>query len=207
MYLHLRFHSFVRPTTPGGIWRALSTASSAPKTVGHIVGIDLGTTHTCVSFMDSKKPRVIPDSDGYRTCPSIVAFTPDGNRLVGYPAKRQALLNPRNTITAAKRLIGRKFDDKEVQQERATASFAIVPARNGDAWVEVLGKQYSPSQISAYVLMKMKDTAEKFLGIHSCTRCSHNTHQLSLTHMCSMTAFCFVAPEFHFVDVSWFRTQ
>lgn len=146
----------------------LNAAEQSRKRVGHIIGIDLGTTHTCVSILDGKVPRVIADSSGYRTTPSIVAFTADGLRLVGYPAKSQALLNPENTITAAKRLIGRKFDDPKVQEERKTASFKIVPAVNGDAWVEVHGKQYSPSQISAFLLMKMKETAEAYLGKYGC---------------------------------------
>jgi hypothetical protein len=132
-----------------------------------IVGIDLGTTQSCVSFMDGKKPRVIPDGEGNNTTPSIVAFTKAGERLVGHPAKRQALINPENTITAAKRLIGRKYDHPQVQQEKKMASFEIVPASNGDAWVNINGKQYSPSQISAFVLMSMKEAADKYLGAQS----------------------------------------
>ena len=131
---------------------------------GHVLGIDLGTTHTCVSVMDGKQPRIIPDQDGLRTTPSVVAFSAHGERVIGYPAKRQALLNPKNTVTAAKRLIGRKFDDANVQLERKTASFEIIPAANGDAWIQVADKQYSPSQIGAYLLMKMKTIAGSFLG-------------------------------------------
>lgn len=114
--------------------------------------------------MDGGKPQVIPDSEGHRTTPSIVAFTKTGERLVGHAAKRQALINPTNTITAVKRLIGCKFDHPQVQLEKKTASFEIVPASNGDAWVEVNGNQHSPSQISAFVLMAMKEAADKFLG-------------------------------------------
>ncbi len=113
--------------------------------------------------MDGKQPRIIPDDEGLRTTPSVVAFA-GGERILGYAAKRQALINPKNTVTAAKRLIGRKFDDPNVQLERKTASFEIVPAANGDAWVQVDGKQYSPSQIGAYLLMKMKAISEAFLG-------------------------------------------
>jgi molecular chaperone DnaK len=138
-------------------------AKDVPRGRGYVIGIDLGTTHTCVSVMDGKQPRVIPDADGHRTTPSIVAIT-GGQRLIGYAAKRQALLSPRNTVAAAKRLIGRKYDDPEVQQERRTASFEIVPAKNGDAWIRLDGKDYSPSQIGAYILMKMKEAAQADLG-------------------------------------------
>jgi len=131
---------------------------------GHVIGIDLGTTNSCVSVMDGKTPRVIENAEGSRTTPSVVAFTKDGERLVGTPAKRQAVTNPANTVSATKRLIGRRFDDKEVQKDMKTQSYKIVRSSNGDAWVEAQGKLYSPSQMGAFVLTKMKDTASNFLG-------------------------------------------
>jgi len=131
---------------------------------GHVIGIDLGTTNSCVSVMDGKTPRVIENAEGSRTTPSVVAFVKDGERLVGTPAKRQAVTNPANTVGATKRLIGRRFDDKAVQEDMKTQSYKIVKASNGDAWVEAQGKLYSPSQMGAFVLTKMKDTASSFLG-------------------------------------------
>lgn len=131
---------------------------------GHVIGIDLGTTNSCVSVMDGKTPRVIENAEGSRTTPSVVAFVKDGERLVGTPAKRQAVTNPANTIGATKRLIGRRFDDKAVQEDMKTQSYKIVKSSNGDAWVEAQGKLYSPSQMGAFVLTKMKDTAASFLG-------------------------------------------
>jgi len=131
---------------------------------GHVIGVDLGTTNSCVSVMDGKTPRVIENAEGSRTTPSIVAFVKDGERLVGTPAKRQAVTNPANTISATKRLIGRRFEDKTVQEDMKTQSYKIVKASNGDAWVEAHGKLYSPSQMGAFVLSKMKDTASNFLG-------------------------------------------
>ena len=129
-----------------------------------IIGIDLGTTNSCVAIMEGKNARVIENSEGHRTTPSVVAFSEDGERLVGHPAKRQAVTNPKNTIYAAKRLIGRTFDDPLTKEDMKQVPYKIVRAPNGDAWIEVLGKQYSPSQISSIVLTKMKETAEGYLG-------------------------------------------
>ncbi len=129
-----------------------------------VIGIDLGTTNSCVAVMDGKEPRVIENAEGARTTPSMIAFTKDGERLVGQPAKRQAVTNPQNTLYAIKRLIGRPFNDKQVQEMMKTAPFDIIKGDNGDAWVEIDGEKYAPSQISAMVLQKMKETAESFLG-------------------------------------------
>jgi len=129
-----------------------------------IIGIDLGTTNSCVAIMEGSQPKVIENSEGARTTPSVVGFTEDGQRLVGLPAKRQAVTNPTNTVYATKRLIGRQFTDPEVQKEAAMVPFKIVKGPNGDAWVEARGKKYSPSEIGAFVLMKMKETAEAYLG-------------------------------------------
>jgi molecular chaperone DnaK len=129
-----------------------------------IIGIDLGTTNSCVAIMEGKDPRVVENAEGARTTPSIIAFTKDGERLVGQPAKRQAVTNPDNTLYAVKRLIGRRFDDTEVQKMKAKAPFKIVEGDNGDAWVEIDGEKYAPAQISAMVLTKMKESAEAFLG-------------------------------------------
>ena len=129
-----------------------------------VIGIDLGTTNSCVAVMDGKEPRVIENAEGARTTPSMVAFTKDGERLVGQPAKRQAVTNPESTLFAIKRLIGRRFDDAEVKDMASKAPFHIVKGDNGDAWVEVDGEKMAPSQISAMVLQKMKETAESFLG-------------------------------------------
>jgi molecular chaperone DnaK len=128
------------------------------------IGIDLGTTNSCVAVMEGSKPRVIENSEGARTTPSFVAFTDDGQVLVGQPAKRQSITNPENTIYAIKRLIGRRYDDPIVEKDKQMVSYKIVPGPNGDAWVEVRGKKYSPSQISAFILTKMKETAEANLG-------------------------------------------
>ena len=128
-----------------------------------VIGIDLGTTNSCIAIMDGSKPRVIENSEGARTTPSIVAFT-DDERLVGQPAKRQAVTNPENTIFAVKRLIGRRFDDKDLSKDKKHMPFAVVDGGNGDAWVESKGEKYSPSQISAFILGKMKETAESYLG-------------------------------------------
>jgi molecular chaperone DnaK len=114
--------------------------------------------------MDGDKPRVIENSEGHRTTPSMVAFTKDGERLVGQPAKRQAITNPENTIFAVKRLIGRRFDDPLTEKDIKLVPYKIVKSPNGDAWVEAQGEKYSPSQISAFILQKMKETAENFLG-------------------------------------------
>jgi molecular chaperone DnaK len=129
-----------------------------------IIGIDLGTTNSCVAIMEGGKPKVIENSEGDRTTPSIVAFTKDGEVLVGQSAKRQAVTNPGNTIAAVKRLIGRKFTDEVVQKDVGMVSYKIVKADNGDAWVEVQGKKMAPQEVSARVLMKMKKTAEDYLG-------------------------------------------
>ncbi|RMA42822.1 molecular chaperone DnaK [Rhodophyticola porphyridii] len=128
-----------------------------------VIGIDLGTTNSCVAIMDGSQPRVIENSEGARTTPSIVGFT-DDERLVGQAAKRQAVTNPDNTIFAVKRLIGRRVDDAEVEKDKALVPYSIVDGGNGDAWVEVNGEKYSPSQISALILGKMKETAESYLG-------------------------------------------
>ena len=129
-----------------------------------IIGIDLGTTNSCVALMEGDKPKVIENSEGARTTPSIIAFTKDGERLVGQPAKRQAVTNPDKTLYGIKRLIGRRFDDAEVQKMAKLAPFKIVKGDNGDAWVEIDGKKFAPAQISAMVLKKMKETAESHLG-------------------------------------------
>src|SRR5487761_2246627 len=129
-----------------------------------VIGIDLGTTNSCVAIMEGGKPRVIENSEGDRTTPSIVAFTKDNEVLVGQPAKRQAVTNPQNTLFAVKRLIGRKFSDDVVQRDVKMVPYKIARADNGDAWVEVQGKNLSPPEISARVLMKMKKTAEDYLG-------------------------------------------
>jgi len=129
-----------------------------------IIGIDLGTTNSCVAVMDGSSPKVIENAEGARTTPSIVAFTDDGERLVGQPAKRQAVTNPDKTFFAIKRLIGRTFDDPMTKKDIGLVPYRIVKANNGDAWVEAAGKQYSPSQISAFILQKMKETAEAYLG-------------------------------------------
>jgi len=138
--------------------------ASDGKVTGVVIGIDLGTTNSCVAVMEGKNPRVIENAEGSRTTPSVVAFTKDGERIVGMPAKRQAVTNAQNTLFATKRLIGRRFDDPEVQKDMKTVSYKIVKSSNGDAWVEANGKMYSPSQIGAFVLTKMKETAESFLG-------------------------------------------
>ncbi len=129
-----------------------------------VIGIDLGTTNSCVAIMDGKEPRVVENSEGTRTTPSMVAFAKDGERLVGQPAKRQAVTNPDNTLFGIKRLIGRRFNDPQVQKMKEHAPFKIIEGENGDAWVEIDGEKYAPSQISAMVLKKMKETAESFLG-------------------------------------------
>ncbi|CAM3730386.1 molecular chaperone DnaK [Rheinheimera salexigens] len=132
--------------------------------MGRIIGIDLGTTNSCVAILDGDKPRVLENAEGTRTTPSIIAYAEDGEVLVGQPAKRQAVTNPKNTLFAIKRLIGRRFEDEEVQRDIKIMPFAIVKADNGDAWVEVKGKKLAAPQISAEVLKKMKKTAEDYLG-------------------------------------------
>lgn len=132
--------------------------------MGRIIGIDLGTTNSCVAILDGDKPKVLENAEGTRTTPSIIAYTEDGEVLVGQPAKRQAVTNPKNTLFAIKRLIGRRFEDEEVQRDIKIMPFSIVKADNGDAWVEVKGKKLAAPQISAEVLKKMKKTAEDYLG-------------------------------------------
>ena len=132
--------------------------------MGKVIGIDLGTTNSCVAVMDGKTPKVIENAEGMRTTPSIVAFSDDGERLVGQPAKRQAVTNPERTFFAVKRLVGRRYDDPMVEKDKKLVPYKIVKASNGDAWVEADGKTYSPSQVSAFILQKMKETAEAHLG-------------------------------------------
>ncbi|KAK6909932.1 chaperone DnaK [Kwoniella mangroviensis CBS 10435] len=134
------------------------------KVSGPVIGIDLGTTNSCVSIFEGGAPKVLENAEGARTTPSVVAFTKDGERLVGQPARRQAVVNGENTIFASKRLIGRKFKDAEVQKDIGNVPFKIVAHTNGDAWVEARGEKYSPSQIGAFVVGKMKDTASAYLG-------------------------------------------
>ena len=132
--------------------------------MGKVIGIDLGTTNSCVSVMEGGTPKVIENAEGARTTPSIVAFAKDGERLIGQPAKRQAVTNPDNTIFAVKRLIGRRFDDPVTKKDTELVPYHIVKGANGDAWVQAGGEDYSPSQISAFILQKMKETAEAYLG-------------------------------------------
>src|SRR3979409_2432773 len=132
--------------------------------MGKIIGTDLGTTNSCVAIMEGGKPKVIENSEGARTTPSIVAYMEDGEILVGAPAKRQAVTNARNTIYAVKRLIGRKFDEKETQKDVKLMPYGLARADNGDAWVEGRGKKIAPQQVSAEILRKMKKTAEDYLG-------------------------------------------
>jgi molecular chaperone DnaK len=132
--------------------------------MGKVIGIDLGTTNSCVAVMDGGKPKVIENSEGARTTPSIVAFTRDGQRLIGQPAKRQAVTNPDNTLFAIKRLIGRRFEDPMTKKDMGLVPYKITKGKNGDAWVNAGGEDYSPSQVSAFILQKMKETAESYLG-------------------------------------------
>ncbi|KAJ3164969.1 70-kilodalton heat shock protein [Geranomyces variabilis] len=141
---------------------ASSTASDKPQ--GTVIGIDLGTTNSCVAVMDGKTPRVLENAEGGRTTPSVVAFTKDGDLLVGTPAKRQQVVNYENTFFATKRLIGRRFDDKEVQKDIGIVPYKIVRHSNGDAWLEARGKKYSPAQIGAFILQNLKEAAQNFLG-------------------------------------------
>ena len=134
------------------------------ETMSKVIGIDLGTTNSCVAVMDGGKPKVVENSEGARTTPSIVAFTKDNERLIGQPAKRQAVTNGDNTIFAVKRLIGRRFDDPVTKKDTELVPYDIVKGKNGDAWVQAGGEDYSPSQISAFILQKMKETAESYLG-------------------------------------------
>ncbi len=129
-----------------------------------VIGIDLGTTNSCVAVMEGGKPKVVENSEGARTTASMVAFTKDNERLIGQPAKRQAVTNPENTLFAVKRLIGRRYADPTVEKDKGMVPFNIVDGGNGDAWVEARGQKYSPSQVSAFILQKMKETAEAYLG-------------------------------------------
>ena len=129
-----------------------------------VIGIDLGTTNSCVAIMEGTQAKVLENAEGARTTPSVVAFSDTDEKLVGQPAKRQAVTNPENTLFAVKRLIGRNFDDESVKKDIQSAPFKIIKADNNDAWIETRGKKYSPSQISAFILQKMKETAEKYLG-------------------------------------------
>ncbi|CAM9663793.1 unnamed protein product [Chrysoparadoxa australica] len=144
--------------------RTLAHATRVARDAGDIIGIDLGTTNSCVAIMEGRAPRVIENQEGARTTPSVVAFSDDGTRLVGLSARRQAVTNPENTLYATKRLIGRRFSDKEVQEVQKLVPYKIVSGGDGDAWVEAGGKKMSPSQVGSMVLGKMKETAEGFLG-------------------------------------------
>src|SRR3989339_1292030 len=125
-----------------------------------VIGIDLGTTNSCVAIMEGSEVKVLENSEGARTTPSMVAFTESGERLVGQSAKRQAVTNPENTLFAIKRLIGRRYDDPMTKKDKDLVPYKIVDAENGDAWVEAEGKKFSPSEVSAFILQKMKETAE-----------------------------------------------
>ncbi|XP_044983357.1 heat shock 70 kDa protein, mitochondrial-like [Hordeum vulgare subsp. vulgare] len=150
-------------------WATFARTFSAKPTGNEVIGIDLGTTNSCVAVMEGKNAKVIENSEGARTTPSVVAFSQKGELLVGTPAKRQAVTNPQNTFFGTKRMIGRRFDDPQTQKEMNMVPYKIVKAPNGDAWVETTdGKQYSPSQIGGFVLTKMKETAESYLGKSIC---------------------------------------
>ncbi|CAH2100557.1 unnamed protein product [Euphydryas editha] len=169
IYSHRNFSSILKnsaaPTVPIYQKHGLQQRHKSEGVRGAVIGIDLGTTNSCVAVMEGKTPKVVENSEGSRTTPSHVAFTKDGERLVGMPAKRQAVTNSGNTFYATKRLIGRRFDDPEVQKDMKNLSYKVVRASNGDAWVQGSdGKVYSPSQIGAFVLMKMKETAEAYLN-------------------------------------------
>ncbi|EYE95658.1 Hsp70 family protein [Aspergillus ruber CBS 135680] len=150
---------------PGAVPRRWnSTEGGEEKVKGQVIGIDLGTTNSAVAVMEGKAPKIIENTEGARTTPSVVAFAQDGERLVGIAAKRQAVVNPENTLFATKRLIGRKFTDGEVQRDLKEVPYKIVQHTNGDAWVEARGQKYSPSQIGGFTLQKMKETAENYLS-------------------------------------------
>jgi molecular chaperone DnaK len=143
----------------------LQSRNASSKITGHVIGIDLGTTNSCLAVMEGKTPKVIENAEGTRTTPSIVSFNAEGDLLVGVTAKRQAIVNPQNSFFATKRLIGRKFTDPAIKEMIKTTPFKIVQHSNGDAWVEdTKGKKFSPSQIGGYVLSKLKETAESYLG-------------------------------------------
>ena len=132
--------------------------------MSRVIGIDLGTTNSCVAVMEGTQAKVLENAEGARTTPSVVAFSENNEKLVGQPAKRQAVTNPEHTIFAVKRLIGRNFEDNTVKKDIESSPFKIIKSEKGDAWLEAKGKKYSPSQISAFILQKMKETAEKYLG-------------------------------------------
>ncbi|PLB34956.1 Hsp70 family protein [Aspergillus candidus] len=157
-----RSPAFRAPSTPFRRWN--STEGGEEKVKGQVIGIDLGTTNSAVAIMEGKTPKIIENTEGARTTPSVVGFAQDGERLVGIAAKRQAVVNPENTLFATKRLIGRKFTDVEVQRDIKEVPYKIVQHTNGDAWVEARGQKYSPSQIGGFVLGKMKETAENYLS-------------------------------------------
>ncbi|KAK9923248.1 hypothetical protein M0R45_031678 [Rubus argutus] len=154
----------VKSSYLGHKWASLARPFSSRPVGSDVIGIDLGTTNSCVAVMEGKNPKVVENSEGARTTPSVVAFNQKGELLVGTPAKRQAVANPSNTVSAAKRLIARRFDDPQIQKEMKMVPYKIVKSPNGDSWVEVNGQQFSPSQIGAFVLTKMKETAEGYLG-------------------------------------------
>lgn len=147
-----------------GVRGIASSAIRRNKPSGHVIGIDLGTTNSCVAVMEGSSAKVIENAEGMRTTPSIVAFTDNGEKLVGIPAKRQAVTNPENTLFACKRLIGRRYDDPATQKDQKNLPYNIISGTNGDAWVEAKGEKYSPSQVGAFVLGKMRETAESYLG-------------------------------------------
>jgi NAD(P)-dependent dehydrogenase (short-subunit alcohol dehydrogenase family) len=147
-----------------GMSKAFAQEVASRGITVNCVAIDLGTTNSCVAVMEGKDAKVIENAEGARTTPSMVAFTDSGERLVGQPAKRQAVTNPENTLFAIKRLIGRRYDDPVTEKDKDLVSYRIVRADNGDAWVEAQGNKYSPSQVSAFILQKMKETAESYLG-------------------------------------------
>ncbi|KAM5469115.1 Hsp70 ATPase ssc1 [Microsporum audouinii] len=158
----IRSPAFRAPSTPFRRWN--STEGGEEKVKGQVIGIDLGTTNSAVAVMEGKTPKIMENSEGTRTTPSVVAFTKDGERLVGVAAKRQAVVNPENTLFATKRLIGRKFTDPECQRDLSEVPYKIIQHTNGDAWVEAQGQKYSPSQIGGFILQKMKETAEGYLN-------------------------------------------
>ncbi|WPG99900.1 putative Heat shock protein 70 family [Acrodontium crateriforme] len=160
----LRSSAYRAPLTSQFRRSYAESVNDGEKVKGQVIGIDLGTTNSAVAVMEGKSPRIIENSEGARTTPSVVGFTKEGERLVGIAAKRQAVVNPENTLFATKRLIGRKFSDAEVQRDIQQVPYKIVQHTNGDAWLEAQGQKYSPSQIGGFVLGKMKETAEAFLG-------------------------------------------
>lgn len=159
IYSHKGIRNLVKKLSRDGVRRSSEKVSKGP-----VIGIDLGTTNSAVAVMEGKIPKIIENSEGGRTTPSVVAFTNEGERLVGIPAKRQAVINPENTLFATKRLIGRRFLDNEVQKDIKQVPYKIVSHKNGDAWINVRGENYSPQQIGGFILNKMKETAELFLG-------------------------------------------